>query len=210
MPRKIAGLPILVWGGVLVAALALGLYLRRRSPQPGAALVAPYPGTGGGPPPGEPAAGTLSPELVGGLFSDFVAGLVAAQGQALDFAALSQLALVEQSGILARLTETSVERALGLAETVVSTWERSVSQPVITVSVGPLQIPTLPSGGPSAGGSRTLASGRLFRPGGGAERRVAAIPLGRAPTTSTAQLAGLRPTGYTGESRPVTGAFRPS
>ncbi len=171
MPRKIAGLPLWAWGAVAVGAVALVVYVRRRGQAAGApALVQPLPATAfGGGPPETPA--TLSPELVGGLFSDFVAGVVAVNTRALDLVSEAQLALIAQGETLERLAEVGVQGAIDLATAVVESGYGSPGSIVVTVPGGggvsiPAPAPVLPPVRPPRIGSSSSITD--YGSGGGA------------------------------------------
>lgn len=107
MKRKLGGLPLYVWAGVLAGGLLLGLYLRSRSSSSSSGSDGVSGGGGVG---GYPVADLGSSVAGGGVSPDYGAGVPS------DFGAALLSGLLGQSDTLGGLATNATDSALTLAD----------------------------------------------------------------------------------------------
>jgi hypothetical protein len=109
--RKLGGLPLYVWAGVLVGGLLLGLYLRSRSSSSSDGAYGTSDGsTGGGGFAGYPVADFASNAGGGGVSPDYGAGVPS------DFGAALLSGVLGQSELLGGIATNATDGALTLAD----------------------------------------------------------------------------------------------
>lgn len=110
MKRKLGGLPLYVWAGVLAGGLLLGLYLRSRSSSSSDGAYGSDGSSGGGGFAGYPVGDFGSNAGGGGVSPDYGAGVPS------DFAAALTSGLLGQSELLGGIATNATDGALTLAD----------------------------------------------------------------------------------------------